>query len=118
LKAADPQRVRRMRSVVLERTVRELGGTPCIAFYDIPAGHHQLIYSRLFGTAISEPQVMRHALTGYAATLARRLRRKHLEATAITVSASTGWYSAGPPHHPHITRGFLAPTDHTPLICS
>jgi DNA polymerase V len=72
-----------------------------------------LIYSRLFGTAVTDREAMQHALAGYAAALGRRLRRKGLEATALTVSASTGWYSTGPAHHPHITRGFLAPTDCT-----
>lgn len=113
LKAADPHQIRRLFSVVVERTVRELGGTPCIVFHDDPPQHHQLIYSRLFGTAITDPDTMRHALTGHAATLGRRLRRKHLEANMITVSASTGWHSTAPPHHPHITHGFLAPTAHT-----
>lgn len=113
LKDADPHWIRRLYSVVAERTVRELGGTPCIAFYEEPAAHHQLIYSRLFGTAIDNPDKMRHALAGYAATLARRLRRKGMEATTISVSASTGWYSTAPAHHPHVTRGFLEPTSST-----
>nr|AVN58400.1 DNA polymerase IV 1 [Mycolicibacterium sp. CBMA 213] len=113
LKDADPRQIRGLFSVVLERTVRELRGTPCIVFHDVPAEHHQLIYSRLFGTAISDPETMRHALTGYAAVLGRRLRRKGMEATALTVSASTGWHSTAPPHHAHLTIGFVEPTDHT-----
>lgn len=113
LKEADPRQIRGLFSVTLERTVRELRGVPCIAFHDVPGGRHQLIYSRLFGTAISDPETMRHALTGYAAVLGRRLRRKGLEATVLSVSASTGWHSTAPPHHPHVTAGFLAPTDHT-----
>lgn len=113
LRAADPRQIRGLFSVVLERTVRELAGTPCIVFHDLPSEHHQLIYSRLFGTAISDSQTMRHALTGYAAILGRRLRRKSMEATALTVSASTGWHSTAPPHHAHLTVGFTEPTDHT-----
>ncbi len=113
LRAADPQRIRRIFSVVLERTVRELCGVACIPFYDATGHHQQLIYSRLFGTPLSDIESMRHALTGYAAALGRRLRRKHLQATALSVSASTGWHAAGPPHHPNITQGFLAPTDDT-----
>lgn len=113
LKAADPRQIRRLFSVVVERTVRELGGTPCIVFHDDPTEHHQLIYSRLFGSAITDPETMRHALTGYAATIGRRLRRKQLEANTISVSASTGWHSTAPAHHPHITHGFIAPTAHT-----
>lgn len=113
LKDADAARIRRLFSVVLERTARELAGSPCIAFYDQPAHHHQMIYSRLFGAAVTDRESMQHALAGYAASLGRRLRRKRLQATTLTVSASTSWYSTTPAHHPHVTSGFIAPTDST-----
>lgn len=113
LKSAEPQQIRRLFSVVLERTVLELRGVPCIEFYDEPASRHQLIYSRLFGSAISDPAEMRSALTAYAATLGRRLRRKGLQASTLTVSLATSWHSDGPAHHPHTSYGFLEPTDST-----
>jgi DNA polymerase V len=113
LTRADPAWTRRLFTVTGERTVRELAGVPCIRFYDNPDSHQQLIYSRLFGTPITMPDTMREALTDYASTLARRLRRKGLHATVLTVSASTSAYSPDPPHHPHVTTGFLAPTDAT-----
>ena len=109
----DPGWARRLFTVTSERTVRELAGLPCIAFCDDPESHHQLIYSRLFGTPIDDPATMREALTDYAATLARRLRRKGLHATVLTVSASTSGYTLGPAHHPYLSVGFLAPTDAT-----
>lgn len=109
----DPGWARRLFTVTGERTVRELAGLPCIAFCDDPESHHQLIYSRLFGTPIDDPATMREALTDYAATLARRLRRKDLHATVLTVSASTSGYTLGPAHHPYLSVGFLAPTDAT-----
>lgn len=109
----DPGWARRLFTVTGERTVRELAGLPCIAFCDDPESHHQLIYSRLFGTPIDDPATMREALTDYAATLARRLRRKGLHATVLTVSASTSGYTLGPAHHPYLSVGFLAPTDAT-----
>ena len=37
LKRLDPATVRRRWSVVLERTVRELRGMPCISFDEVPA---------------------------------------------------------------------------------
>lgn len=109
----DPAWARRLFTVTGERTVRELAGLPCIAFCDDPESHRQLIYSRLFGTPIDDADTMRAALTDYAATLARRLRRKGLHATVLTVSASTSGYTRGPAHHPFISAGFLAPTDAT-----
>ncbi len=113
LRASDPSYIRRLFAVTLERTVRELQGLPCIAFDDTPRSHQQLIYSRLFGSAVCDVDSMRHALTEYAATLGRRLRRKGLQATTLSVSASTSWFSGAPAHHPYIVQGFLSPTDRT-----
>lgn len=112
----DPAWARRLFTVTGERTVRELAGLPCITFCDDPESHRQLIYSRLFGTPIDDPATMRDALTDYAATLARRLRRKGLHATVLTVSASTSGYTRGPAHHPYVSAGFLAPTDATERV--
>ncbi|WP_457180892.1 Y-family DNA polymerase [Mycobacteroides abscessus] len=113
LKSIDPRQMRRLFTVTGERTVRELNAIACIPLYEEPRSHSQLIYSRLFGTAITDRDTMAHALTGYAATLGRRLRRKGLQATVLTASASTSWYADGPGHHPHVSQGFIAPTDVT-----
>ncbi|MBN7457873.1 DinB/UmuC family translesion DNA polymerase [Mycobacteroides abscessus] len=63
--------------------------------------------------ATTDQDIMRHALTGYATTIARRLRRKQLQATVLTASASTSCYSECPGHHPYISQGFLQPTADT-----
>lgn len=116
LKGVDPRRMRGLFTVTGERTVRELNAVACIPLYEEPRSHGQLIYSRLFGTAVTDRDAMRHALTGYAATLGRRLRRKGLEASVLTASASTSWWTEGPGHHPHISQGFVAPTDATEVL--
>lgn len=116
LSRADPAWARRMFTVTGERTVRELAGLPCIVFHDDASTHQQLIYSRLFGSPVTDTDTMRAALTDYAATLARRLRRKGFHATVLTASASTSGYATGPAHHPHVTTGFVCPTDATEQI--
>ncbi|WP_079621107.1 DinB/UmuC family translesion DNA polymerase [Mycobacteroides abscessus] len=68
--------------------------------------------------ATTDQDIMRHALTGYATTIARRLRRKQLQATVLTASASTSCYSEGPGHHPYISQGFLQPTADTERIAT
>ncbi|QCO29047.1 Y-family DNA polymerase [Mycobacteroides abscessus] len=118
LKHLDPRTMRHLFTVTGERTVRELNSIACNAFYDEPRSRHQLIYSRLFGTPITDQDTMRHALTGYATTIARRLRRKQLQATVLTASASTSWYSEGPGHHPYISQGFQHPTADTERIAA
>lgn len=49
----DPMTVRRRFSVVLEKTVRELQGTPCIALDDAPPPKQQIMCSRSFGRPIT-----------------------------------------------------------------
>lgn len=116
LAGADPAWIRRLFTVTTERTARELAGTPCIAFYDTARTHQQMIYSRLFGSPVTDPDTMGGALADYASTLARRLRRKGLQATVLTCSASTSGYSNAPSHHPYVSVGFLEPTDLTELF--
>lgn len=116
LAGADPAWIRRLFTVTTERTARELAGTPCIAFYDTARTHQQMIYSRLFGSPVTDPATMGGALADYASTLARRLRRKGLQATVLTCSASTSGYSNAPSHHPYVSVGFLEPTDLTELF--
>ena len=50
----DPAVVRRRWSVVLERTVREMQGQPCIAFEDVTPDKQEIASTRSFGQPITE----------------------------------------------------------------
>jgi DNA polymerase V len=101
LAAADPLWARRRHSVVLERTVRELRGTPCIPLGADPPARAQLMYSRMLGTPVEDPDTMGHVLAQYAAAATRRLRTHHLRAQHLTVLLSTSRFGPRPVHHAH-----------------
>ena len=63
-------------SVVLEKTVRELNGMPCIAFEDQPAAKQQIACTRSFGQAITELSALQEAITEFACRAAEKLRKQ------------------------------------------
>jgi DNA polymerase V len=113
LAAADPLRIRRRHSVVLERTVRELRGTPCIPLGDEPPARAQLMYSRMVGTPVDTRERMGHVLAQYATLAARRLRAHGLRAELMTVTMSTSRFGSRPAHH--ATPVPLSPATAEPL---
>lgn len=95
LARADPRELRRRWSVVLERTARELAGTPCIAVGYEPPRRAQVMHTRMLGTAVSTPAQMREVLTVYAQAVARRLREEDLEAALMQVWLSSSRFLDG-----------------------
>jgi DNA polymerase V len=61
-------------SVVLEKTVRELNGVPCIEFEDEPPAKQQIACTRSFGHPIIELQDLQEAITEFACRAAEKLR--------------------------------------------
>ena len=80
LRDADASIIRHRFSILLERTVLELRGIPCIeAEFDAAAGVRttQILCSRMFSKPISGFGKMCEALGLYAQKACRRLRRQH-----------------------------------------
>jgi DNA polymerase V len=50
---ADVATLRRQFSVVFEKTVLELGGTPCMGVEEAPAAKQQILVSRSFGKSVT-----------------------------------------------------------------
>jgi DNA polymerase V len=64
-------------SVVLEKTVRELGGTPCIEFEDEPPAKQQIACTRSFGHPVTELADLQQAVTEFACRAAEKLRKQN-----------------------------------------
>ena len=62
----DPATVRRRWSVVLEKTVRELRGTPCVALEEVPSQKQQIAITRSFGRPVSELGPLLEAVSEFA----------------------------------------------------
>jgi DNA polymerase V len=63
-------------SVVLEKTVRELNGVPCIEFEDEPPAKQQIACTRSFGHPMTELIELQEAVTEFACRAAEKLRKQ------------------------------------------
>jgi DNA polymerase V len=79
----DAATVRRRWSVVLERTVRELQGTPCIGLADTPAAKQEIACTRSFGHAVTSPADLGEAVTEFASRAAQKLRQQGSQAAQV-----------------------------------
>ena len=70
----DPATVRRRWSVVLERTIRELQGQPCIGLEQAPPAKQQIACTRSFGQPVTELVPMVQAVSEFAARTGEKLR--------------------------------------------
>jgi len=69
--------IRKNFSVVLERTVRELRGEPCVAFEEYPPAKQEIISSRSFGKRTSDYYEVREGICTWAARAAEKMRHEH-----------------------------------------
>ena len=76
LKMLDPATVRRRWSLVLERTVRELQGMPCIGFDEEPAAKKEIACTHSFGQSVTELSDLQQAITEFSSRAAEKLRRQ------------------------------------------
>lgn len=81
--------VKRMRSVVLERTVRELQGTPCIDLDDEPQPKQQIASTRSFGEVVTQLADLQEAVTEFASRAAEKLRKQGSHTSQVLVFIRT-----------------------------
>ena len=72
----DPAMVRSRWSVVLERTVRELQGTPCMDLDHEPPPKKEIASTRSFGHPVTELVDVAEAITEFASRAAEKLRKQ------------------------------------------
>ena len=85
----DPKTARMQWSVVLERTVRELQGTPCMALEDVPPQKQQIACTRSFGSPVNELEPLNQAVTAFATRAAEKLRSQQSHAGQVMVFVRT-----------------------------
>ena len=76
----DPAAVQRKWSIVLAKTVRELGGTPCLTLDDIPPDKQQIACTRSFGRPVTELDDLLEAISEFTARAAQKLRKQNSQA--------------------------------------
>ncbi|GAA0685328.1 translesion error-prone DNA polymerase V subunit UmuC [Marinobacterium maritimum] len=114
LAAADPKSIRQQYSVVLERTLRELNGEPCLSLEEVTPTKQQIICSRSFGQRITTFQEMREAICEYTSRAAEKLRQEKRIAKRLSIFLRTNRFNASEPQYmPSPGAELPIPTDDT-----
>jgi len=88
LQQSDPRQIRNLISVVGERIVYELRGTPCLNLEGVTA-KQSITVSRSFGNIINNKNDLKKALANYVARAAEKLRSQNSLCGAISVFIHT-----------------------------
>jgi len=95
----DIRFIRKYFSVVLERTVRELRGEPCLALEEFAPDKQEIICSRSFGEKLTDYNAMREAICTYASRAAEKLRREHQYCLFISTFIKTSPFALNEPYY-------------------
>ena len=109
----DPATVRRSASVVLERTVRELQGIPCIDLDDCSEPKKEIASTRSFGQAVTGLAPLIEAVSEFASRAAEKLRRQRSHAGQVLVFVRTSPFRPGPSYSQSVVVPLLRPTSDT-----
>lgn len=110
----DTSSIRKKFSVVLERTQRELRGTPCFALDEEPATKQQIVCSRSFGERITSLTLLSEAVSSYTARACTKLRNEGVTAKSITVFCRTSPFADREPYYSNSATVELPyPSDNT-----
>lgn len=114
LAQANPTFIRRNFNVVLERTVRELNGEPCISLEEAPPPKQQIVCSRSFGERITTYESMRQAICQYAERAAEKLRGERQFCRHVAVFVKTSPFAINEPYYGNVaSEQLLIPTQDT-----
>ncbi|NBB02909.1 translesion error-prone DNA polymerase V subunit UmuC [Pseudomonas monteilii] len=116
LAKTDPWTLRQKFSVVVEKTARELAGTPCLELEEA-APPKQEICSRMFGKRLTELAPIKQAVASYAGRAAEKLRGQGSVCKRMRVSIRTGMFN---PDEAKYAKGVLVelpyPTNDTLVL--
>ncbi|HQS84036.1 MAG: hypothetical protein B7Y25_06535 [Alphaproteobacteria bacterium 16-39-46] len=85
LSETDPKWMRKIHSVVLEKTVRELQGVSCFSLETSPASPKSIQVSRSFGRALSKMEEIQSPLSSFLEKGASKLRKQGVFAFGLYV---------------------------------
>jgi len=112
----DPAMVRSRWSVVLERTVRELQGTPCIDLDQAPAPKQEIACTRSFGHTVTELQHLAEAVTDFASRAAVKVRKQGSLAGQVLIFVRTSPFRQEPQYSRSITVPLRRPSADTGIL--
>lgn len=90
---ADPWTLRKNFSVVIEKTARELAGTPCLELDEPDPPKQEICCSRMFGKRLTELAPIKEAVATYMMRASEKLRAQNSLCKKIRVSIRTGMFN-------------------------
>jgi len=99
LRAMPIRQARALGTVVLERTVLELQGEPCLAFEDVEPQRKGMAVTRSAGTPMMDFDTLFQAITAHATRAAEKLRQHGLVAGTLTVFFHTNRHRPDRPQY-------------------
>jgi DNA polymerase V len=112
----DPAMVKRRWSVVLERTVRELQGIPCVELEHSPQSKQEIACTRSFGHPVTEQSDLAEAITEFASRAAQKLRKQNSLAGQVLCFIRTSPFRQDAQYSRSITVHLRRPSADTALI--
>jgi DNA polymerase V len=117
LAKADPWMLRKKFSVVIEKTARELAGTPCLELDEPDPPKQEICCSRMFGKRLTELAPIKEAVATYMMRASEKLRAQGSMCKKIRVSIRTGMFN---PEEAKFANGVVVdlpyPTDDVRLL--
>lgn len=112
LRMADRAGMRQQFSIVVERTVKELNGIPCIELDAANTSRQQIMVSRSFGQELSNYDDLAESVAYFATTAAEKLRKDGSVAANLCVFIQTNPFKKNDPQYtPSLVVTVGEPTD-------
>lgn len=117
LAKADPWTLRKKFSVVIEKTARKLGGTPCLELDEPDPPKQEICCSRMFGMRLTELAPIKEAVATYMMRASEKLRAQNSLCKKVRVCIRTGMFN---PEEAKYANGVVVdmpyPTDDVRLL--
>lgn len=99
LAKAGPWTLRQIFSVVVERTARELAGTPCFELEEADPPKQEICCSRMFGKRLTDLAPIKQAVATYVGRAGEKLQAQGSVCKRMRVSIRTGIFNPDEAHH-------------------
>jgi DNA polymerase V len=114
LRRSDPEYIRQQFSVVVERTVNELNGIPCIELEEAGVPRQQIMVSRSFGSEVTQLSDLSESVSYFTSRAAEKLRHDGSVAASLCVFVRTNPFKEEAPQYQRsLIVPLFQPTDDT-----
>lgn len=119
LAKAAPWTLRKKFSVVIEKTARELGGTPCLELDEPDPPKQEICCSRMFGKRLTELSPIKEAVSTYVMRASEKLRAQQSLCRKVRISIRSGMFNSNEAKYSNgVVIPMPYPTDDVRLMTS